>query len=225
MPCDSTQRVHLTVIYDNAGCLYSFNLLYITCVTGTTHTSIQSHQSKFDTNVFTIGIDNQCCVTMSHSKQDFVRTLKILWRIINRFEGSKVCMIYEGIIAWTIIDYYNHPHQVEMPNSFYYPKGREWLISPQHWSQNTTSNHSDATTMFGTRCVTYHDLTILIWVGGIFVFTVTLNNFFKLYRLRMATLCALHIVLLLVMIHIYMMIILTIFLTTFLFSVSLRSLT
>ena len=62
---------------------------------------------------------------MSHIKQYFVVPLMKGWRIINRFEGSKVCMIYEGIIAWTIIDYYNHPHQVEMPNSFYYPKGRE----------------------------------------------------------------------------------------------------
>ena len=76
IPYDSGQQFHLTHIYNNAGCLASCNSFHITCITGATHTSSQPHQSKFDTNVVSIGIDNQCYITISHSKQDFVEPLK-----------------------------------------------------------------------------------------------------------------------------------------------------
>ena len=52
--------------------------------------------------------------------------------VINVFEGQKVHTICEVTIDWTINDNYGHPHQVEIPNSLYVPKGCEWIISPKH---------------------------------------------------------------------------------------------
>ena len=62
-------------------------------------------------------------------------------------------------------------------------------------------------------------------VGDSFELWLLTSEIFSLYRLRLNTLYSLHIVLLLVMIHIYMMISLTVSLKTFLFSVDLQSLT
>ena len=83
-------------------------------------------------------------------------------------------MIYEGTIAWTINDDSGHPHWEEIPNSLYFPKGHEWLISTQHQAQNATSANSDTTIMYGTRCVTHHYISKLTWGGGRFFCTVPL---------------------------------------------------
>ena len=101
-------------------------------MTGTTHTSSQIRQAEFDTDRFSIGIDNRCYITMPYLKQDFVGPLKKRRRIINGFEGPMVHIIYEGTVYWTINDDSGHPHQIEVPNSLNVPKGRAWLISPHH---------------------------------------------------------------------------------------------
>ena len=195
-------------------------------MTGTTHTSIQPRQDKFDTNGVSIVIDNWCSGIMSYFKQDFVDPLKKGWRVINGFEGTKVHTIYEGTINWTINDDFVNPHQIEIPNSLYVSKGRKRLISLQHWAQNSTSTNAYVTTLNVTCCVTHHDCATLIWGGGdFFALCLLTRKMFSLYILQLATLCSLNIVMLLVMIHIYMMIRLTVSLKTLLFSVSLRSLT
>ena len=74
--------------------------------------------------------------------------------------------IYESISAWTINADSSHPHQKEITNYLYVPKGHERLISPQNWAQKTTSSNADATNMDVTRCVTHHDHATLIWGGG-----------------------------------------------------------
>ena len=153
---------------------------------------------------------------MSHYKKDFVGTHKKGWHIINIFEGPKVHTMYEGTIAWKIHDDSVHPHQVEIPNDLYVPKGRKRLISPQHWSHNSTSANTDATTLYVTQCVTHHDYATLIWGGGQFIFTVPIGNqiIFHLHTAPGYTF-SLHIVLLLVMNHINMMIPLNVSLTNF----------
>ena len=99
--------------------LASYDLPNITCMSGTNQTSIQPHQSKFDTNGFYIVIENIYSVTMSHFKQDFVRTLKKGRRVINGLEVPNLHTIYEGKIAWNINENTSHPHRVEIPNSLY----------------------------------------------------------------------------------------------------------
>ena len=62
-------------------------------------------------------------------------------RVINRFEVPKVHKIYEGNINWTMNNDSDHTHQVEIPNSLYFSKGCERIISTQHWAQKATSQH------------------------------------------------------------------------------------
>ena len=45
-------------------------------MTGTTQTSSQTYQSKFDTYGVSTDIDDHCSVTMLNSEQDFVGPLK-----------------------------------------------------------------------------------------------------------------------------------------------------
>ena len=117
---------------------------------GTTHTISQPRQTKFVINGVSICIDNLCSVTMSNYKQVFVGPLKKGHHVINGFEGPKVHTMYKGTIAWKFYDDSVHPHQVEIPNDLYVPKGREKIISPQHLSHNATSANADATTLYGT---------------------------------------------------------------------------
>ena len=109
-------------------------------------------------------------------------------------------------------------HWLEIPNSLYVTKGHKRLIIPQRWAHNATSANADDNTLDGTHCVTHNDHASLIWGGGQLVCTVTSDKqFFSLYRLRMATLSSLKIVLLLILTHIYTRIRLTVSLKTLLF--------
>ena len=76
IPCDSGQRDNLPHIYDNVGFLEFCNSSHITCITGTTHTSSQPCQDKFDTDGVSIVSDNRRYITMSHFKHEFVGPLK-----------------------------------------------------------------------------------------------------------------------------------------------------
>ena len=143
-------------------------------MTGTTHTSIQHFQAKFDTDGVSIGIYNRCSVTTFHFKKDFVGHLKNVWCVINGFEVPKVHTIYEVTIAWTIDDNSGHPHQVEIPNYLYVTKGCKRLISTQNWAHTATSANIYASTLDVIWCVINHDRDTLIWVGGQFVCTVPL---------------------------------------------------
>ena len=145
-------------------------------MTGKTHTSSQPHQAKFDTDIFSIGIDNIFSVSMLHSNQKFVVPLKKGCRFINGFEGPKIHTIYEDTIAWTINEDSGHNHRVETSNYLYLPRGREWLISPQHWSHNATPANVDDTDLDGTWCDTNHDHATLIWGYGRFIRTVPLEK-------------------------------------------------
>ena len=54
--------------------------------------------------------------------------LKKRQSVINGFDSLKVHTIYKGTIIWTINDDSGNPHRVEITNSIYVPKVREWLI-------------------------------------------------------------------------------------------------
>ena len=160
--------------------LDSCDFPHTTCMTGTKHTIRKHLQYKFDNNGVYIGIGNCCYFTMPHFKQDFVGTLKKGWRVINRFKGPKAHTIYQGTITWTINENTGNTHRAGIPNFLYFPNGREWLISPQHWAHNTESANTDSTTLDGTHVLTDHELTTLIWGGGYFVLPIPLykNNIF-----------------------------------------------
>ena len=62
----------------------------------------QPHQSKFDTDGVYIGIYNWCSITMSHIKKYFEEPLIKIRRIIDRFEGPKVQIIFKVTIDFNI---------------------------------------------------------------------------------------------------------------------------
>ena len=75
IPCESVQWSHLPRIYNISRFLDSYHLSHITCMTVTNHTIIHPLQDKVDTDRISIGVDNQCSVTMSYFKQDIVGIL------------------------------------------------------------------------------------------------------------------------------------------------------
>ena len=110
--CDSGQQFHLPHIYDNEGCVASCNSSYITCMAVTTPNSSHPIQAKFDTDEFSIGIDTQCYVIMSHYNKDYVGPLERRRSVINGFEGPKVHTIYRSTINCNINHTSVHPHRL-----------------------------------------------------------------------------------------------------------------
>ena len=84
--------------------------------------------------------------------------------------------ISEVNIAWNINDDTSHTHRVEIPNSLYITNKCERLISIQHWAQKETPTNAYVTTLYGTRYVTHHDCTALIWGDGKSIQTVPLDK-------------------------------------------------
>ena len=115
----------------------------------------------FDTDSYSIGIDNRCTACLSHKIQDFEGALRDTKRSIRGYGGITDDKIKIGTIKWSIIDDQGKKHTFKIPNSFYAPQGGVRLLSPQHWAKHHPSKKGDATSSRTT-----HDKIILSWNGG-----------------------------------------------------------
>jgi hypothetical protein len=89
----------------------------------------------YDSDSDVIGIDNRCSGCISHVRSDFKNTLKPTDNVIRGFGGNDVMRVQEGTLYWTWDDDKGIPHEMVIPKSYYVPKGKMCLLSPQHWAQ------------------------------------------------------------------------------------------
>ena len=83
-----------------------------------TYDSGLEHKHRFDTNSFSIGVDNICSGYISHKVEAFVWPLKACHRFIKRFGGKKTMNFNMGKSnghGWTTQDLLIRPeYQIEM---------------------------------------------------------------------------------------------------------------
>jgi len=81
------------------------------------------HNTIFDIDSKTIGIDNRCSACISHDKEDFIQeSIKEKNKQIIGFGGKKHGNINQGTIKWNIKDDEGCTHQFIIENSYLVPE-------------------------------------------------------------------------------------------------------
>ena len=94
------------------------------------------HNTKFDIDSKTIGIDNRCSACISHDIKDFIpNSIKRTNKQRVGFGGVKHNNIEEGTIKWDIMDDNGQAETFIIRKSYHVPKGGVRLLSPQHWAR------------------------------------------------------------------------------------------
>ena len=149
-----------------------------------TEASASIHQSaQFDTDSKPIGIDNRCSACISHEITDFIGPLKDSNRIIKGFGGIRHSSnIMMGTLKWKWCDDQGKVHKHVIPNSYYVPKGKTRLLSPQHWAKEQRGKAKLTTGEF-----TNSKQSTLQWgQGGKYKLTVPLSSSTNVATLYMA---------------------------------------
>ena len=129
--------------------------------------------AKFDTDSYPIKVDNCATRSISPHIKDFV-DVPVKCR---RYPGLKgingnISEIYRGTIRWYIPDDTGKVHEITLPDSFYIPKARSRLLSPQHWAQIARDHRPRRR---GTWSGTYDDAIELYWQQRKYTLTVPLD--------------------------------------------------
>jgi hypothetical protein len=104
----------------------------------TRHLALQAHRprrvqcTRFDSDSFAVGVDNQASHCMGNDKRLFENLT--LARAAQRVGGISKGLSIEGkgTLVLDINDDNGKPHRVKIPNSLYLPGLRMCLLSPQH---------------------------------------------------------------------------------------------
>ena len=99
------------------------------------------NNARFDTDSGRIGVDNRASACISDYIGDFIGPLTKVHRAIKGFGGERVLDVYKGTICWKWNDNDGNLHRFVIPNSYYVPKGKCRLLSPQHWAKTHLSRH------------------------------------------------------------------------------------
>jgi len=97
--------------------------------------------ARFDTDSGRIGVDNRASACISDYIGDFIGPMTKVHRAIKGFGGERVMDVYKGTICWKWNDNDGNLHRFVIPNSYYVPKGKCRLLSPQHWAKAHLSRH------------------------------------------------------------------------------------
>jgi hypothetical protein len=95
----------------------------------------------FDSDLFTIGVDNHASRCMGNNKRIFenlvlARTAQQVWGISKGLEIKG-----KGTLVVMINDNNGKPHRIKILNSLYLPGLRMCLLPPQHWAQEARDNY------------------------------------------------------------------------------------
>ena len=113
----------------------------------------------FDTDSYSIGIDNRATTCISHKVHDFVGPLMETDKVIMGYNGSRTSDIKIGTIKWSWQDDEGKIHEHIIKNSIYSPSGGVRLLSPQAWSQSKATHQEK----LHTKCETTNKSAILTW--------------------------------------------------------------
>lgn len=120
---------------------------------------------SFDTDGFTIGIDNHTSKCLSPSLNDFISPITPLQAALKGI-SSTIPVKGSGTLQWDVLDDNGRIHKFIIQNALYVPGMSMRLLSPQHWAQHSNSVKA--------HCITYNNKCQLKW-GHKYVKTIHLD--------------------------------------------------
>jgi len=103
---------------------------------------------SFDTDGFTIGIDNHTSKCLSPSLKDFISPITPLQAALQGISSS-IPVKGSGTLQWDVLDDDGKLHKFIIHNALYVPGMSMRLLSPQHWAQHSNSTNA--------HCITYNN--------------------------------------------------------------------
>ena len=152
-----------------------------------TNKSAEAHECLFDSDSFTINIDNCASRCMTNNINHFISppnqpafNTKVKGIKSNTFLEVKG----EGTIKWKIADDDGRVHSHIIHNALYVPDIPACLLSPQHWAQSANDTYPNRN---GTTCITTLDAVVLSWNQGKYKKTVKLDKHTNTARFKSAS--------------------------------------
>ena len=134
--------------------------------------------SQYDSDSFIIGIDNHASKCISKYKEHFISFTSTSNMAkspaIKDFKGGLTNIEGVGIVRWWLEDDLGRVTQHDIRDVLYVPQAPYSILSPQHWSQQSSHNHTGASSAW---CKTTSTDCQLIWNHGKHVKTVELDKF------------------------------------------------
>ena len=133
--------------------------------------SVQTHADesylRFDSDSYTIGVDNHASRCMANSPHLFT-DLKLIPQG-KQVEGIGAGLQIEGVGTYVmrLQDDKGKLHEIKIPNSLFLPKLRRCLLSPQHWAQEAKARGNKGK-WSKTWMENHWDKCILLWGNGQF---------------------------------------------------------
>ena len=124
-------------------------------------TTVQARERpvRWDTDSYSIGIDNRASYCISPQINDFVGPMTETTRTIKGFMGSTTRTFQRGTVKWKWDDDQGNTHTFKVPGTYYIPDTDQRLLSPQHWAQTQGDNKP----IQGTGETTNARTTTLYW--------------------------------------------------------------
>ena len=119
-----------------------------------------SSATGFDSDSYTLHVDNCASRCITHSIEDFISPPQKVIGRVKGMGGNNVAVAAVGTLKWTIDDDNGTSHTFLIPRSLYIPDSPARLFSPQHWAQE---QKDDVPLKHGTSHTTYSDHVMLVW--------------------------------------------------------------
>ena len=96
--------------------------------------------TRFDSDSFIIGVDNQASCCMTNKKSHFITPIERLPHQRVKGIGGLVQAKGRGTIRWKVEDDDGRVHTFDIPNSLYVPDLPICLLCPQHWAKEANDH-------------------------------------------------------------------------------------
>ena len=111
---------------------------------------------RFDTDSYTILVDNCCSRSITNSLKDYIDPPTDTTTKIKGYNGVSTKPTKVGTVQWSWEDDTGQSHTFHIKDTYYSPDAETRLLSPQHWASALGKGRD-------THCMTYHDAIILTW--------------------------------------------------------------
>jgi hypothetical protein len=123
--------------------------------------SAEAHQCLFDSDSFTIHVDNCASRCMTNCINHFISPPNqpaFNTKVKGIKSNTSLEVKGEGTIKWRIADDDGRVHSHIIHNALYVPDIPAYLLSPQHWAQSANDTFPNSN---GTTCITTRNAVVL----------------------------------------------------------------